>query len=199
MKISTNKRELIELKACKEGFKIFVNAHGDNDALLSQCLESNGWDDVWWLLHEVEDHLTDSQKRDLRLLACYWAESVLDIFEKEHPNDNRPRLAIKASRDFADGLIASDQLAAARAAAAWAARAAAAGAARVAAWAARDAAWAAAGAAARAAWAARAVAAAVAAGAAGAARDAAGAARVAAGEVQNKDLMNLFLKWESQA
>jgi hypothetical protein len=64
----------------------------------------------------------------------------LPIFEKEFPNDDRPRRAIKAARDFARGKI-SDAARAAAGAAAWAAAWAAAGAA---AWDARDAAWAAA-------------------------------------------------------
>jgi len=85
-------------------------------------------------------------ERELRLFAADCAEHVLWIFEKEFPNDSRPRDAIAAARDLAD-----DKIAAAREGA-WDATlsAAAAGAAR-AAWAARGA-WAAAGGAA-AAWA----------------------------------------------
>lgn len=30
--------------------------------------------------------------------AIYAAEQVIDIYEKEYPNDNRPRLAIKAAK-----------------------------------------------------------------------------------------------------
>jgi hypothetical protein len=120
--------------------------------------------------------------RNLRLFACDCAERVLPLFEKDHPNDNRPRAAIETARRFANGQATWEELDAtwAAVAAAWAAWDAARDAARAAAGAAaRDAAWAAAeaaaGAAARdAAWAAardaaRAVAAA-------AARDAAGAA-----------------------
>jgi hypothetical protein len=102
-------------------------------------------------------------ERTLRHFAADCAEQVLPIFEKERPGDDRPRLAIRAARDFADGTIraaardtAGDAAwAAARAAArdaGWAAAGAAAGAA---AWAAAgDAGWAAAAAAAwAAAWA----------------------------------------------
>ena len=95
-----------------------------------------------------------------RLFAADCVEHVLHIFEKKYPNDNRPRAAIRAARDFAYRKITKSQLTAARdaardaaRAAAWdaardAARAAAWDAARAAAW---DAAWDAAGAAARAA------------------------------------------------
>ena len=82
--------------------------------------------------------------RMLRLLACYIAETVLPIFEKERPDDKRPRQAIEVARRHARG-EATDEERAAAWAAAWAAAGAAAGdaaraAARAAAW---DAAWAA--------------------------------------------------------
>ena len=68
-----------------------------------------------------------------RLFAADCAERVLPIFEKQYPDDKRPRLAIEAARAFARG-----EITAAARAAAWAAAGAAA----------RDAAWATAGAAA---------------------------------------------------
>jgi hypothetical protein len=92
--------------------------------------------------------LENWNKKTARLFAADCAEHVLPIFEKEYPNDDRPRKAIQATRAFANGKIGAAAGAAARAAAgaaAWAGAWAAAGAA------ARDAAWDAAGAAARAA------------------------------------------------
>ena len=84
-------------------------------------------------------------ERTARLFAADCAEQVLHLFEREHSDDKRPRLAIEAARRFANGEIDRVDLAAAWAAA-WAAASDAAGAA---AWdAASDAAWAAA----RAAW-----------------------------------------------
>ena len=56
--------------------------------------------------------------------AADCAESVIHIFEKYYPDDNRPRLAIKAARDFANG-----EIDAAARDAAWEAAGAAAGAA----------------------------------------------------------------------
>jgi len=82
--------------------------------------------------------------RDFRLFAADCAESVLPVFERAYPNDDRPRLAIQAARDYANGLISDDARAAASAAARdayWAARAAAWDAAGDAYWAARDAYW----------------------------------------------------------
>ena len=115
-----------------------------------------------------------------RLFSADCAERVLHLFEKQFPEDKRPREAIQAARDFANGKISQDQLDAAGIAAyaayaAYAARTAA-GTAAYAAGAAGAAAWDAAGAAA------------YAAGAAGAAAwDAAGAAAWdAAGAAENK-------------
>ena len=88
-------------------------------------------------------------ERSARLFAADCAERVLPIFERERPNDARPRKAIEAARAYARGEIHAAGLAAARVAAwaaagdAWdAARDAASVAARAAAWtAARAAAW----------------------------------------------------------
>jgi hypothetical protein len=75
-------------------------------------------------------------------MAADFAESTIHIFEVEYPNDNRPRLAIQATRDFADGKISAAAGAAASTAAMTAASAASAASAARAAWAA-SAAWAA--------------------------------------------------------
>jgi hypothetical protein len=88
--------------------------------------------------------------RTARLFAADCAERVLPLFERERPDDPRPRAAISVARRFANGDATRDELDAARDAA----RDAVWDAARDAAWAAaRDAARAAAGTAARdAAW-----------------------------------------------
>jgi len=56
-------------------------------------------------------------KDELRLFAADCAESVLYIVEKEHPHDDKPRLAIDAARDFVAGKITAEEMAAASAAA----------------------------------------------------------------------------------
>jgi hypothetical protein len=182
MKTTINAEELRKLNACQSGFDTFLDVHGEKTVKFSQALESNGWNDIWWLIAEINGDLSEGQNRDLRLLACDYAEDVLYLYEKEY-DDSRPRNAIEVSRRFAVGeATCSEMDTAARAAraAAGAARAAArAGAARAAARAAR----AAAGAAAR---------------AAGDAGDAAGAAGCAKLNWQTQQLMNLFIKWESE-
>ena len=44
-------------------------------------------------------------EKTLRLFAADCAEHVLGIYEKQYPKDERPRKAIQAARDFANGLI----------------------------------------------------------------------------------------------
>ena len=67
-------------------------------------------------------------EKTARLFAADCADHVLHLFEKQYPKDDRPRKAIQAARDFANGIIG-----AAAGDAAWAASRAVAG----------DAAWAA--------------------------------------------------------
>ena len=70
--------------------------------------------------------------KTLRLYAADCAERVVSLYEKDYPTDTRPRKAIQAARDFANGKITAEELnAAANAAyaAAYAATAAAASAA----------------------------------------------------------------------
>ena len=69
---------------------------------------------------------TDEDKRDHKLLvlrATDCAEHVLPYFEEKYPNDNRPREAIEAARDWVRGEIALSEVRAAAFAAHAAARA----------------------------------------------------------------------------
>ena len=63
-------------------------------------------------------------ERSARIFAAHCALDVLPIFEREHPDDFRPRTAIVAALKFADDDTTRKEMAAARAAAgdaAWAA------------------------------------------------------------------------------
>lgn len=53
--------------------------------------------------------------RELRMFAADCAERVLPIFEGLRPADKRPRAAIQAARDYANGLIDAEELGRARA------------------------------------------------------------------------------------
>lgn len=94
-------------------------------------------DDLVWLASALA-RTDKSVERRLRHWMADCAERVLHIYERDCPNDSRPRDAIAAARDYADGRIADAAWDAAWDAAGVAARDAA----GVAAWdAARDAAW----------------------------------------------------------
>ena len=51
------------------------------------------------------EQITTWDERTQRLWAADCAERVLPIYEEAHPGDDRPRLAIAAARDFAEGRI----------------------------------------------------------------------------------------------
>jgi hypothetical protein len=128
MILTTTFNLLREKSACTSGYKTLakhlggVNVYGaDKEINLLTILESNGFDDAAWSLRAtVQD--ADSVKR---LIAADFAESVLHIFESRRPGDDRPRKAIQAARDFANGEINAEEMRVARAAADAAAYAAA--------------------------------------------------------------------------
>ncbi len=129
---------VVSWKPCYNIKKLTKLAKGklDISALEILDLPIPNEDKLWAVLRD--DFFTQNE---LMLLIADFAERVLPLYEREYPNDSRPRDAINASRSFAHGEIS----AAARAAASAAARDAARDAARAAA---RDAAWSAASAAA---------------------------------------------------
>ena len=122
---------------CEDGWAkllLFLNKTEADDEPLSiaTIIQSNGIRDAVWAFRAVE-----GKDKEIRLFAADCAESVLHIYEKRYPNDDCPRKSIQAARDYANGVIGKDELAAARAAA-WATASAAAwdaaSAARAAAW-----------------------------------------------------------------
>jgi len=182
--MTTTFARLKQAGACTSGYRTLAKHLGsveeygeDKEINLLTILDSNGLDDALWCLRAtVQD--CDKEKR---LIACEFAESVLHIFESKRPNDDRPRKAIEAAKQFANGEISREEMLESRRAAAYAAAAVAAAAdaayAAAAVAAAADAAYAAA---ADAAYAAAAVAAAAAADAAAVAVAAASVAAAAA-------------------
>ena len=69
-------------------------------------LEHNGLGDAIWALRAT----LQSSDKVCRLFSADCAESVLHIFEDEQLDDMRPRNAIQAARDFANGLISWSEL-----------------------------------------------------------------------------------------
>ena len=137
--------DLLSWNPCYEEAHIRALAGGRTEFTALDVLQHpdiNAQDKLWVILRP---HLLDD--RTLRLFACNCAERALCLFEREYPDDTRPRNAIEVARRFADGAATSAELDSARDSARdarAAARAAAWAAARDSAWAARAAAWAAA-------------------------------------------------------
>lgn len=138
MKTTLNK--IRECDPCEDSWRKLLKSLGkteadDEDLSILTILESNGLDDALWALRAVKGY-----DREIRLLACDYAEHVLHIFEEACHNDKRPRNAIEVSKRYANGEATREELDAARSDAWDAAWYAAADAASRAAW---DAAWAA--------------------------------------------------------
>lgn len=180
-----NKKWLKEKEACKEGADWFLEKYGDQGEteglqVVKDLMADNKPEWANWLIVRI------MERKQYLVYAIFAAEQVIDIFEKEYPSDNRPRLAIEAAKKVLEDDNRENRAAATAAAdaarAAWAAAWAAATAAAAARAAARAAAWAA-DAAATAADAARA-----AAWAAAVARAAATAAATAWAEMQTRIL-----------
>ena len=117
MKITTTLNRIKSNSPCQEGWiklLTFLNkTKADDEELdLLTILESNGSEDCIWAFR-----CTDNHNSIYRHISADFAESVLYIFEKEYPNDNRPRLSIQAARDYADEKINKEELDAACAAA----------------------------------------------------------------------------------
>ena len=190
MKTTTNKAELRELSACEYDYEAFVKAHGDKDVKLSEALDSNGWDDIWWFIAEAYDQFSDEQKHDLCVFGC---NAALINIEKIKPYCSEGDY--KLITDYLNN--PTEELAWAARSAAWSAESAARSAESAesaawsawSAWSARSAGSAAESAAESAAWSA----------AWSAARSAGSVARSAgsaAMEEFTKQLRDLFVKWE---
>ena len=98
--------------ACEEGYRKLgkylggITTYGKRTPInLLTILESNGVDDMLWCLRATKENCDKVS----RLMAADFAEEVLPIFEKAYPDDKRPRKAIQASRDFANGRISSEE------------------------------------------------------------------------------------------
>ena len=116
MKITLEK--LKGWKACywsDYGRRLNAKCEYVEDMLPATPLEVLEWDipiaDKLWVV--LREELIPV--RDLHLLACDFADSVLHIFEEQCPDDKAPRKAIATKRLWIDGLATDEELSAARA------------------------------------------------------------------------------------
>ena len=121
MKLTTTFALLRKASACKSRYEFLRKAlsreeYGDDTPInILTVLEINGLDDTLWAMRATAENCD----KVARLMAADFAEQVLPIWRK-YSDDKRPELAIKAARDYVNGRINSDELAAAGDAA-WAA------------------------------------------------------------------------------
>ena len=86
-------------RPCEEGWAKLLGHLGktraDDEPLpLTVILDSNGLDDTLWVLDK-----TTGLRRICVLFAADCAEQVLPLFERDRPDDSRPRRAIEVARD----------------------------------------------------------------------------------------------------
>ena len=86
-------------RLCETGWKELLGHLGktraDDEPLpLTVILDSNGLDDTLWVLDK-----TTGLRRICVLFAADCAEQVLPLFERDRPDDSRPRRAIAVARD----------------------------------------------------------------------------------------------------
>lgn len=116
-----DKQFLKSLEPCIDRWKNYLEHYSEWSGTRLEFLELekiSDRDKLWVMLRPE----TLSEKQ-LHLLACDFAESVLHFFENEYPDDRRPRQAIEAKRRWVSGEISDSELQTASAAAIDAARA----------------------------------------------------------------------------
>ena len=96
--MNITKEWLEEKAACREGVEWFINQKEDNPLKIIKLFIVNKEHLNWanWLIVRIM-----SRKQYLQY-AVYAAEQVIDIYEKRHPKDKRPREAIEAAKKCID-------------------------------------------------------------------------------------------------
>ena len=115
----------IDNHACDEGYQWWLDNEEPSDVITTaKKLNSDGHNN-WsnWLIVRFMSHEQKVQ------YAIFAAEQVIEIYEKKYPNDDRPRKAIEAAKNYLKDKSLKNKKAAAAAYAAAAADAAAAAAA----------------------------------------------------------------------
>ena len=95
MRKTITKKFLEKKEACSEGIEWFLDKNTKNTLDIIKLLKKEkkyNW--LNWLLTRLM-----TKKQCIRY-AIYAAEKVLHLYEKEYPDDNRPRKAILAAREY---------------------------------------------------------------------------------------------------
>jgi hypothetical protein len=93
MKIT--RKWLKEKGICKSGFEWWEKHKEANVKKLAlKLLDENRFDWANWMLTKIYDKMQNIK------YAIFAAEQVINIYEKQYPNDYRPRNAIEAAKDY---------------------------------------------------------------------------------------------------
>ena len=100
-----------ENKACSSGYKTLIKSlpkgHSKTEPIaLTHIIESNGLQDAIWALRATTEPCRDF----ITSYALWCAEQVLDIYEKEYPNDKRVRECLEGIRKYQAGKISKKDL-----------------------------------------------------------------------------------------
>ena len=99
-------------RPCKDGWRKLLKSLNktkadETEVTFSYIAENNDVFDALWCLRCID---TKKHRKEISYLCADMAQSVLHIYEKEYPDDKRPRDCIQAVRDFADGKINKQEL-----------------------------------------------------------------------------------------
>ena len=93
MSKTITKEWLHEKRACAEGYDWFIRQRARDEVKVLEHLiaeEKNDWAN-WLIVRRME-------RTQYIQYAIFAAEQVIENYEKQYPDDNRPRLAIEAAR-----------------------------------------------------------------------------------------------------
>jgi hypothetical protein len=93
--LKIDEKVLRKYNACQTGID-WLSQQKTDDArkLFKLALKEKKFRDINWMLSRLMN------KKQKVTYAIFAAEQVLDIYEKQHPNDDRPRKAIKAAKAY---------------------------------------------------------------------------------------------------
>ena len=93
MSKTITKEWLREKRACTEGFNWFIRQQArDEVKVLEHLIAEEKFDWANWLI------VRRMERTQYIQYAIFAAEQVIENYEKQYPDDNRPRLAIEAAR-----------------------------------------------------------------------------------------------------
>jgi len=94
--MNITKEWLRENNACKSVVKWFLSQDETDAAkIMLKLIECGRPEDSRWVMQKLI-----TTKKQAVLVAVFAAECVLDIFEKEYPEDKRPRTAIDTAKEW---------------------------------------------------------------------------------------------------